>query len=354
MKRIVLAIIGIVILAAGCGFGWYWISKGRFIETTDNAYIRSEITQISTKVQGYVKDVPAEDNMPVAAGAILVRIEDVEFRLRLEHGRQKLEERKAAQRVGLNRTRQQESRIDACKAALSAAEAELNKRTSDLSRIDRLYPRGIVSAQDYDTVVTTEKKARAEVRTARANLEMAEREQEVLFAEERRLGTEVHQQEEELKLLLKELDDTVIRAPIAGVVGNRRVRVGQYVKPGTLLLAVIPRNDIWVEANFKEVQVTRMHQGQRVSIEVDTFPGRVLAGRIESLSPASGAEYSLIPPENASGNFTKVVQRIPVKIRFEPGQPLLQDLRSGMSVVVNLDTRSDPAGSSMASRSEVR
>jgi len=339
MKRLVPHIILLVLLAGAAGFGWYWFSTGRFIEKTDNAYIRSEITQISAKASGYVKAVPVEDNGAVAAGDVLARIEDTEFRVRLENGRQKLTERMAARRVAQARTRQQQSRIDACRAQLAVAEAEQGKRSSDLHRYESLLPGGIVSALDYDAVATAEKKGRAEAAGARANLEMAERELEVLAAEEQRLEREIRQQEEELKLLVQELDDTVIRAPRAGVVGNRRVRAGQYVKPGTLLMAVIPRNGLWVEANFKEVQLTRMREGQQVSVEVDTFPGRPLTGVVESLAPASGAEFSLIPPENASGNFTKVVQRIPVRVRLDAGQPLLGELRSGMSVVVSLDTR---------------
>ncbi len=353
-KRVLIVVGGFLLLTAAGGFGWYWFSVGRFIQKTDNAYIRSEITQISAKVQGYVKDVHVDDNMPVKAGDPLVRVEDLEYRVRLENGRQKLQERAAAHQVALNRTMQQKSKIDVCKAQLTAVEAELHKRTSDLQRVESLRPWGIVSAQDYDAVMTAEKKARADVGSAHANLEMAEKELEVLSSDQIRTDAEIRQQEEELKLLAKELDDTTIRAPISGVVGNRRVRAGQYVKPGSLLLSIIPLSNIWVEANFKEVQLEWMREGQRVSIEVDTFPGRPLSGRVESLSPASGAEYSLIPPENAAGNFNKIVQRIPVKIRFEPDQPLLKYLRSGMSVIVKLDTRADSNGRLAAGRLENR
>lgn len=338
MKRILPSIVAFGLLAGGCWSGWYWLSTGRFIEKTDNAYVRSEITQISAKVQGYVQDVPAVDNAQVAAGDPLVRIEGLEFRVRLSHGREKLAERKAALLVAQNKSMLQKSRIDACRAQLAAAEAEQSKRGGELRRYSTLLPGGIVSEQDYEAVMTAEKKARAEATIARANLETAEREPAVCLAEERRIEAELHQQEEDLKLLAKEVADTVIRAPIPGVVGNRRVRAGQFVKPGTLLMAVIPRDGLWVEANFKEIQLTRMREGQPVSVEVDAFPGRPLIGRVESLAPASGAEFSLIPAENATGNFTKIVQRIPVRIRLEPGQPLLGSLRSGMSVVVRLDT----------------
>lgn len=339
MKRILPHGLVLAALAAAGGFGWYWYTTARYIEKTDNAYIRSEITQISAKVAGYVREVPVGDNARVAAGDVLVRIEALEFGVRLENGRKKLAERRAALEVARNKGRLQHSRIEACAAQLAAAEAEQAKRGSDQRRYGALYPAGIVSELDYETVVTAGKKSGAEAAAARANLDSARRELEVLLAEERRMEAELRQQEEELKLPAQELADTTIRAPIAGTVGNRRVRAGQYIKPGTLLLSVIPRDDLWVEANFKEVQLARMHEGQSVAIEVDTFPGQLLAGQVESLAPASGAEFSLLPPENATGNFTKIVQRVPVRIRLEPGQPLLQRLRSGMSVVVRADTR---------------
>lgn len=343
MKRVLPCIAILALMAGGAWFGWYWNTVGRYIEKTDNAYIRSEITQISSKVAGYVRAVPAGDNMAVQAGDVLVHIEALEFQVRLENGRKKIAERGAALRVAQQRSRLQLSRIAACKAQLAAALAEQGKKASELGRYASLLPGGIISSLDYETILTAEKKSRAEVANADANLVSSEMEREVLLAEESRLEAELQQQEEELKLPAQELADTLIRAPLAGVIGNRRVRAGQYVKPGTVLLAVIPRQALWVEANFKEVQLGRMHEGQTVAIEVDAFPGQPLTGRIESLSPASGAEFSLIPPENATGNFTKIVQRVPVKIRFDAGQPQLGELRSGMSVVVRADTRATSA-----------
>lgn len=350
MKRIYLTLLLLALVTGGGWFARYWYTTARFIEKTDNAYIRSEITQISSKVSGYVRDVPAEDNMPVKAGDVLLRIDNHEFVVRLENGRKKIDEREAALRVAQYRSRLQQSRIEACKAQLFAADAELNKKSSELRRYASLLPGGIISELDYESILTAEKKSSAELSTARANLASAEGEREVLLAEENRLKAELRQHTEELKLPVQELGDTVIRAPLAGVVGNRRVRAGQYVKPGTVLLSVIPRQALWVEANFKEVQLARMREGQAVAIEVDAFPGVTLSGRIDSLSPASGAEFSLIPPENAAGNFTRIVQRVPVKIRFNPGQQQVSELRSGMSVMVRADTRASNALSREARR----
>ena len=338
----------LALLIAGCGFGWYWFTCGQYIEKTDNAYIRSEITQISAKVAGYVSAVAVEDNTLVAAGDELLRIEDHEFRVRLDSGRRRGDERRAALVVARQKSRLQLTRIEAGRAQLTAAEAELSKRSSELRRFGSIYTSGIVSEMDYENVVTAEKKASSEVASARASLAAAQQEREVFISEERRLEAELRQQDAEVKLPAQELRDTVIRAPLAGVVGNRRVRAGQYVKPGTVLLAVIPRHDLWVEANFKEIQLARMRAEQPVTIAVDAFPGQELTGLVTSLAPASAAEFSLIPPENATGNFTKIVQRVPVKISFDKGQPLLQSLRAGMSVIVRLDTRAGDAGSAVS------
>lgn len=342
MVRLRIVILLGVVITVGVLVGRHWFTTARYIQETDNAYVRSETTQISAKVTGYVKEVLVEDNAVVAAGTPLVRVEDVECRARLERGRGKMDERRAAREGAASRSRLQVSRIEACRAQIVSAEAEQVKRASELRRMASLVPNGIISELDYETVATAAQKAGAEAVVARANLRMAERELDVLQVEERRIGAELRQQEEELKLLSQEVADTVIRAPVAGVVGNRRVRVGQYVKPGTFLLSVIPRQRLWVEANFKEVQLARMREGQRVSVEVDAFAGRPLRATIESLAPASGAEFSLLPPENATGNFTKIVQRVPVKIVFEPGQPLVEELRSGMSAVVRAETKSIP------------
>lgn len=182
MKKVILCTAVLVVLVIGCWSGWYWFSTGRFIEKTDNAYVRSEITQISAKISGYVKSVTAEDNRPVKAGDELVRVEDDEFRARLEFTRKKIEERWAALRVARYRSGLQQSRIDSCRAQLAALEAEQVRRGSELRRYSTLFPGGIVSELDYEAVQTAEKKARADAAGARANLESAEKERDVFRA----------------------------------------------------------------------------------------------------------------------------------------------------------------------------
>lgn len=342
MKRLLPYIFLFVLLLAAVGFGWYWWLTGRYIETTDNAYIRGDITPISTKVSGYVESVLVADNQVVRAGEPLVRIQDMEFKVRMERGRNNLLERRAALLVVAGKRKQQRSEIALAKAQLVVAEVNLQRNTEVYSKFDQLFAEEVISWFEYNEALTNNKRALAEKSGAQASLDKAEQELNVLLAEEQRITAEIGQHQEELKLLQQEVADTSICAPFSGTVGNRRVQAGQYVRPGSVLMALIPLNDVWVEANFKEVQLARMQEGQQVEIEVDAFPDHRFTGRIQSLSPASGAEFSLLPPENASGNFTKIVQRIPVKIMVDKSSHPDKKLLPGMSVEVSINTKAAP------------
>jgi len=339
MKRLVPHTILTVFLAVACGFGWYWWHTGRYIETTDNAYIRGDITPISAKVSGYVETVLVSDNQVVAEGEPLVRIQDLEFKVRMEKGNKDLVERQAALFVATEKRRQQGSIIDLAQAQLTIAEIKHQREAEEFERFESLFAEEVISPLEYRAALARKKTCQAEMKGAEANLRMAIQEQAVLLAEERRIEAEIGQHREQLKLLQQKVADTCICAPTSGTVGNRRVRAGQYVRPGSVLMALIPLHEVWVEANFKEVQLARMQVGQPVVIEVDAFAGHTFSGRIDSLSPASGAEFSILPPENATGNFTKIVQRIPVKISIDERPTQGRRLLPGMSVEVRLDTR---------------
>jgi membrane fusion protein (multidrug efflux system) len=345
MKRFIPPIIFVLFLIFVCGLGWHWWRDGRFIETTDNAYIKSDITPISTKVSGYVAQVLVYDNQIVSKGDPLVRIEDHEFNLRLERGKNKLAERRAALLVAEGKRQRQTSAIEVAKSRLLVAEIESEKASDEFDRFERLYSKKVIPELQYTATLAEKNKCLAMLSGARANLQVVEEEVGVLAAEEKRIKAEIAHQLEELKLLEQQVADTLVYAPSSGRVGNRRVRQGQFVRPGSPLMALIPLNDVWVEANFKEVQLERMKVGQPVEITVDAYPDQRFQGRIQSLAPASGAEFSIIPPENASGNFTKIVQRIPVKIDFEGKNARSGNLLPGMSAEVTLDTRSSPKGS---------
>lgn len=342
MKRIIPPLIFILFMAFVCGLGWHWWRNGRFMETTDNAYVKSDITPISTKVSGYVAQVLVSDNQIVSKGDPLVRVEDHEFKLRLERGKNRLVEIDAALLVAEGKRQRQAAVIEVAKSRLLVTEIESQKANDEFERFERLYTKKVISELQYSAALTEKKKCLAMLSGARASLQAAEEEVGVLAAEEKRIKAEIAHQLEQLKLLERQVADTYVYAPTSGRVGNRLVRQGQFVRPGLALMALIPLNDVWVEANFKEVQLEHMKVGQPVEITVDAFPGQKFRGRIQSLAPASGAEFSILPPENASGNFTKIVQRIPVKIDFEGDNTLGANLLPGMSVEVALDTRSQP------------
>ena len=342
MKRLLPYVFLFVLLLAATSFGWYWWQTGRYVETTDNAYIRADITPISTKVAGYVESVLVADNQVVRAGEPLVRIQDMEFKVRMERGRNNLLERQAALLVVEGKRKQQSSKIALAKAQLVVAEVNLQRNAEVYRKFDKLFAEEVLSWFEYNEALANNNKALAEKSGAEASLEMAKQELNVLLAEEQRIAAEIGQHQEDLKLLQQEVADTSICAPISGTVGNRRVQTGQYVRPGSVLMALIPLNDVWVEANFKEGQLARMQEGQQVEIEVDAFPDHHFTGRVQSLSPASGAEFSLLPPENASGNFTKIVQRIPVKITVDKNSHQDQRLLPGMSVEVSINTKAAP------------
>ena len=266
----------------------------------------------------------------------------MEFKVRMERGRSSLLERQAALHVVKEKRKQQLSKIDLTKAQLDAAGIDLQREKEVFNRFAPLYAEKVISWFDYSEALANKEKARAQRDGAKASLSMAEQELTVFLAEEQQIAAEIGLQKEELKLLQQEVADTIICSPISGTVGNRRVRAGQYVRPGSILMALIPLNDVWVEANFKEVQLIRMQEGQSVEIEVDAFPGHFFTGRIQSFSPASGAEFSLLPPENATGNFTKIVQRVPVKINIDKDSYQGKRLLPGMSVEVRIDTKTDP------------
>ncbi len=347
--RIAAAILAVLAVGAlGSAAGWYWWTVGRYHETTDDAYVRGEITPISPKVAGYVRELAVEDNQRVQAGDVLLKIDDREFKLAVAEAEARVKETRAAI-AGIDaRMTLQSAAIEQAAAEVAAAEAELERAKKELGRAKNLLKGNVGTRRRYDEAVAAQRKAEAALRRSRARLEEARQEVRVLESERKRLKAVLARSEAALALAKARLKDTVIVAPVAGVVGNRAVRLGQYVRPGALLMAIVPLNRIWISANYKETQITRMEVGQPAEIAVDTFPGVTLNGRIESFSPASGAEFSLLPPENATGNFTKIVQRIPVKIVLDADNPLAGKLRPGMSVEVTVDTRENAHAETLA------
>ena len=340
-------VIAAVVIAAAL-FGWQWWSVERFRESTDNAYIRGEITPISSKIQGYVEAVLVTDNQRVDRGATLIVIQAEEYEVRIDRARAELATSRTELKILASRRALQPSVIAQAEAEQTFAEAELARAEQALKRSASLIEGGITTRDRHDDAVADAQKAHATLRMAAAGLATALKEPLIIDAEKLQLEATIREREVAIELAEMQLGYTEIVAPVGGVIGNRNVREGQFVRPGTQLLALVPLEDVWVVANFKETQLTNIKLGLPVEIEIDTFPGHKLHGRVESFSPASGAEFSLLPPENASGNFNKIVQRIPVKIMLERGHALDGQLRPGMSVVATVVTGSPRASGAQA------
>ncbi|MBA1263762.1 HlyD family secretion protein [Stutzerimonas stutzeri] len=310
------------------------------VAVTENAYVRGQITVLAPQVNGYVTEVLVQDFEQVARGQPLVRIDDRQYRQLVEQRRAEL----AAQRFGLENLEQtlasNRATLESRRAELSAAEAERQRALADEKRVNELAERGSVSIRERDQTRASARAATANVKQARAAIAIAEQTLKASDVSRGGLQAQVEIAEATLKRAWIDLDNTVIEAPRDGQVSEVTVRQGQYVSAGSQLLYLVPEQ-LWVIANYKETQTFAMRPGQPVTIEIDALDGARLTGRVQRLAPATGSEFSVLRPDNATGNFTKVVQRIPVRISIDPDQPLSQRLRPGLSVVTHVDTSSD-------------
>lgn len=345
LKRmaLALALLGAVAAAGNAGYR-YW-TVGRYLESTDDAYVKADHTVIAPKVSGYIAEVLVQDNERVAAGQPLARIDDRDFRVALDQAQADLETAEAAIRNLDAQIVLQRSLIEQEKADVAASEVALAFAQKENARYGNLMRTGYGTTQRAQQAESTLGQAQAKVNGDRAALAAAENKIAVLVTERGKAVAQRDRSRSALEQARLNLSYTVIAAPISGTVGARLLRIGQYVQTGTQLMAVVPLQAVYVVANFKETQLTHVHAGQPVEIAVDGFPGVELKGHVDSLSPASGLEFALLPPDNATGNFTKIVQRIPVRIVLDPG-PLSGLLRPGMSVEPTIDTReaATPAG----------
>jgi membrane fusion protein (multidrug efflux system) len=347
-KRLaVLALAGLLLVGAAAGGHWWW-RVGRFVETTDDAYVQADITLVAPKVEGYLRELRVEQNQSVAAGDVLAVIDDRDYRARRAQAEAARDSDRAALATVESRLAWQHAAIDQARASVAAAEADRARAARDHERYRSLLREDFASRQRYETAEAEARKTEAALVKARAALVAEERQQRVLEAQRGEAVAKLEASEAALALARHNLEDTVIRAPIAGVAGNRAVQQGQYVKIGQQLLAIVPLPQVYVTANFKETQLARIRPGQRVTLAVDAFDGVTIEGKVESFSPATGAQFSLLPPENATGNFTKIVQRVPVRIAIAPEGPLAALLRPGLSVVASVDTRPAEGGAVVA------
>ncbi|HDZ55164.1 MAG TPA: HlyD family secretion protein [Pseudomonas xinjiangensis] len=328
----------LVALAGGAFFAHWWFI-GRFYETTDNAYIQADITRVSSELAAKVIDVSVTDNQSVERGDLLAQLDDRDFQIALARAEANLANREAERLEAQSRLAQQDSLIAAAQADVEAKQAERRRIELDITRITPLRQSGYASEEQLSNFRAQLAVAEANIRRAQAELKTQTLAKDILRADIERFAALIQAAQAEVDQAGLDLLRTEIRAPAAGRIGQRSVRPGLNVQPGAHLMAIVPERQMWVQANFKETQIENMHEGLEAILEFDAFPGEEVAGRIDSLFPASGAQFSLLPPENATGNFTKVVQRIPAKILIDDEHPLSRRLRPGMSVTVTVDLR---------------
>ena len=330
----------LAVLVGTTWYGWDYWTVGQYLVSTDDAYVQADNTTVAPKVSGYLTEVLVGDNERVKAGQVLARIDDRDFRVALDQAKSDVVAANAAIASKRAQLEVQQAVIDAAKATIDVDNATEMFAAQENKRYTNLAATGFGSVQNAQQAQSRNAGAHATVQRDTANLASALKQVDLLKAEiaqatAARARAAAVQNQAELNLSY-----TTIIAPIDGVVGNRTLRVGQFVQAGTQLMSVVPLASAYVVANFKETQLTGVREGQPVDIVVDMFPGQIVHGHVDSIAPASGQEFALLPPDNATGNFTKVVQRIPVKIALERDNNSLIELRPGMSVIPTIGTHS--------------
>ncbi|SKA94997.1 membrane fusion protein, multidrug efflux system [Pseudomonas extremaustralis] len=343
LKRRLFIFVFIVSLIA-LGFFAHWFFKGRFYESTDNAYVQGEITRVSSQLGARIADVKVGDNEHVQKGQLLVKLEDDDFHLAVDRANAALAMREAERTQAQSKLTQQASLIAAGEAKVASSQASLGRSQIDLSRAQTLRKPGYVSEERVTTLSADNHIARSQVSMAQADLQGQRQQVNALNAEIKRLDALIANARTDLAQAELNVTRSEIHAPISGLVGQRAARNGQYVQAGAYLLSIVPDQDIWIQANFKETQIGHMQPGQKAELTFDAYSDTPIEARVDSLFAASGAQFSLLPPDNATGNFTKVVQRIPVKLTFAADNPLKGKIRPGMSVTVKVNIKDQPDG----------
>jgi membrane fusion protein, multidrug efflux system len=338
IKRAALALALALGIAAAADFGYGYLTTGRYLESTDDAYVKADSTIVSPKVSGYIADVLVGDNQPVKAGQLLARIDDRDFRTALEQARADVAAAEAAVRNLDAQISLQQPLIEQGTADVAAAEATLQFAQEEQARYDGLMKTGSGTIQRAQQTDAALREKTALLQHGKSGLLAAQRKVDVLTTDRARAVAQVDRARAVEAQAALNLSYTQIAAPVDGTVGARSLRVGEFVQAGTQLMAVVPLDAVYVVANFKETQLTHVRNGQPVEIRIDSFHGTRLKGHVDSLSPASGLEFALLPPDNATGNFTKIVQRVPVKILLDD-HGLTGLLRPGMSAEPTVDTK---------------
>jgi len=328
---------GVVALALAA-FGIAWWTHGRFIQSTNDAYLRADQVTVAPKVQGYVEEVLVADNQDVVAGQPLVRIDTRNYKASLDQQLANIDAKRADIEASQSQIAQQQSTVDQAREQLSGALTNEKYTATEAARYKALSEQGVETRERAAQAVNDHDKAAATARADADALKAAQHQVTTLIAQSGQAKAQLEAAEAQVQTAKINMSDTLLRASISGRIGDRAVRVGQFVQPGTRLMSVVPVKDIYLVANFKETQIGRMRSGQPAKVKVDALPGGKLDAVVDSFSPGTGSEFSLLPSENATGNFTKVVQRVPVRLRLKVSDAVRRLLLPGLSAVVEVDT----------------
>ncbi|AZO36421.1 MAG: HlyD family efflux transporter periplasmic adaptor subunit [Mesorhizobium sp.] len=350
LRNLLLAGAAVAVLAGAADFGWQYWTVGRFEVSTDDAYVKADNTTIAPRISGYIAAVLVDDNQPVTAGQVLARIDDRDFKVNLEQARAEVGAAKANIANKQAAIVAQQSAIEAAQATVALDRANATFAEQDDQRYAELAKKGYGSVQNAQEAASKIAAARAAVTRDTAVIGTAAKQLDVIKAELAQAQAALSRAQAAEAQAELNLSYTALVSPVDGVIGNRTLRIGQYVQTGSQLMSVVPNQTPYIIANYKETQLANVQRGEPVDIKVDSFPGQVFKGHVDSLSPTSGQEFALLPPDNATGNFTKVVQRIPVKIVLDRTSPLSVVLRPGMSVYPTIDTKA--VATQVASASE--
>ena len=337
-KKTVLMGVGLLLALAAASYGVHYFLVGRFLVSTDDAYVRANATTLGARVSGHVATILAGDNTLVRAGEVVFKIDDGDYRIAVEAARTKIATQQATiDRVG-RQVAAQESAAEQSKAQLASAEAGLKRAGLDFDRQQELSNKGFASRATFEQSEAGRDQGVAGVRSARAAYDSAVSNVEVARAQQIESRALLAELQTALAKAERDLDFTSVRAPVDGTFSNRLVSTGDFIVVGQRLGNVVPLNDVFIDANFKETQLKRIRPGQPVTISVDAYGHRKFAAIVDSISPAAGSVFTLLPPDNATGNFTKIVQRLPVRLRVPSDVAKQNLLRAGMSVYVTVDT----------------
>lgn len=337
-RRPITWVILLALLAAGSGFGLYWWTSLRFIESTDDAYLRADQVAVAPRISGYVSEVLVVDNQAVEAGQALVRIDVSTYRAALAQQAATRQARQADMVVAQAQYQQDLAGVDQAQAKLSGDQANLRFAAREVTRYRGLAATGAEPPEKLAQMANQHDQADATLRGDAAALEAAKRQAQTAQAKVEQARSQIAAAQAAVDSAQIDVDHAEVRASIAGRVGDKSVQVGQFVQPGTRMLSLVPVRDVYVVANFEETQLDGMRVGQHAAVRVDALGGRKLDAVIQSFAPGTGAQFALLPPENATGNFTKIVQRVPVRLRLQTDRETLARLVPGLSVVVEVDT----------------